>query len=71
MFSSRGATDARGPSRSRSNPTTGEVGFTASEANGEIEYSYTVRAENALGEGRRGDDHGRRGLAPGQSRFSS
>ncbi len=27
---------------------TGEVSFTASEANGEIEYSYTVRAENVL-----------------------
>jgi hypothetical protein len=33
------------------NPTTGEVGFTASEANGEIQYAYTVRAENTLGEG--------------------
>jgi len=33
------------------NPTTGEIGFTASEVNGEIEYAYTVRAENVLGEG--------------------
>jgi hypothetical protein len=33
------------------NPTTGEVTFIASEANGEIQYAYTVRAENALGEG--------------------
>lgn len=32
-------------------PATGEVRFTASEANGEREYSYTVRAENSLGEG--------------------
>jgi hypothetical protein len=32
-------------------PLTGEVGFTASESNGEIQYSYTVRAENVLGEG--------------------
>jgi hypothetical protein len=32
-------------------PDTGEVGFTASEANGELEYSYSVRAENVLGEG--------------------
>ncbi len=31
--------------------TTGEVGFTASESNGELQYSYTVRAENVLGEG--------------------
>ncbi len=30
---------------------TGEVGFTASDANGELEYSYSVRAENVLGEG--------------------
>ncbi len=29
----------------------GRVGFTAAEQNGEIEYSYTVRAENVLGEG--------------------
>ena len=32
-------------------PNTGEVSFTASVANGEIEYGYTVRAENVLGEG--------------------
>jgi hypothetical protein len=32
-------------------PTSGVVRFTASESNGEIEYSYTVRAENVLGEG--------------------
>ncbi|MFW2387309.1 MAG: putative Ig domain-containing protein [Polyangiales bacterium] len=32
-------------------PDTGVVGFTASAANGEFEYSYTVRAENVLGEG--------------------
>lgn len=32
-------------------PATGEVSFTASESNGEIQYSYTVRAENVLGEG--------------------
>jgi hypothetical protein len=32
-------------------PDSGEVGFTASESNGELEYSYTVRAENVLGEG--------------------
>ena len=32
-------------------PNTGQVGFTASQANGEIEYRYTVRAENVLGEG--------------------
>ena len=32
-------------------PATGGVSFTASEANGEIEYSYAVRAENVLGEG--------------------
>jgi hypothetical protein len=32
-------------------PETGAVSFTASESNGEIEYSYTVRAENVLGEG--------------------
>jgi hypothetical protein len=32
-------------------PDTGEVSFTASEANGEIAYSYTVRAQNVLGEG--------------------
>jgi hypothetical protein len=32
-------------------PATGEVSFTASEPNGEVEYSYTVRAENVLGEG--------------------
>ena len=31
-------------------PDTGEVGFVASEVNGEITYSYTVRAENVLGE---------------------
>jgi hypothetical protein len=30
---------------------TGEVSFTASDMNGEIEYGYTVRAENVLGEG--------------------
>ncbi len=30
---------------------TGEVSFTASESNGEIEYRYTVRADNVLGEG--------------------
>ena len=29
---------------------TGQVSFTASESNGELEYSYTVRAENVLGE---------------------
>jgi hypothetical protein len=32
-------------------PTTGRVTFTASQSNGEVEYSYTVRAENVLGEG--------------------
>jgi hypothetical protein len=32
-------------------PDTGEVSFTASDSNGEIEYRYTVRAENVLGEG--------------------
>lgn len=32
-------------------PGSGEVSFTATEANGELEYSYTVRAENVLGEG--------------------
>jgi len=32
-------------------PNTGEVSFTASQSNGEIQYSYTVRAENVLGEG--------------------
>jgi hypothetical protein len=32
-------------------PGTGEVSFTASQPNGEIEYGYTVRAENVLGEG--------------------
>ncbi len=32
-------------------PDSGEAGFTASESNGELEYSYTVRAENVLGEG--------------------
>ncbi|KPK52929.1 MAG: hypothetical protein AMJ63_08000, partial [Myxococcales bacterium SG8_38_1] len=32
-------------------PVTGEVSFTASASNGELEYSYTVRAENVLGEG--------------------
>ena len=32
-------------------PDSGEVGFIASESNGELEYSYTVRAENVLGEG--------------------
>jgi len=32
-------------------PDTGEVSFTASDANGEIEYSYSVRAQNLLGEG--------------------
>jgi hypothetical protein len=32
-------------------PGTGEVSFTAAQANGELEYSYTVRAENILGEG--------------------
>ncbi len=32
-------------------PGTGEVSFTATQPNGEIEYSYTVRAENVLGEG--------------------
>ncbi|MGB5521151.1 MAG: putative Ig domain-containing protein [Polyangiales bacterium] len=32
-------------------PDTGEVDFTASESNGELQYGYTVRAENALGEG--------------------
>ncbi|MBW2717639.1 MAG: putative Ig domain-containing protein [Deltaproteobacteria bacterium] len=31
-------------------PATGEVSFTASEANGELSYSYTVRAENVLAE---------------------
>lgn len=30
---------------------TGVVSFTASDSNGEIEYSYTVRAENVLGDG--------------------
>ena len=30
---------------------TGEVSFIASQPNGELEYSYTVRAENILGEG--------------------
>jgi hypothetical protein len=33
------------------NPDTGEVSFTASVSNGEIEYSYTVRAQNVLAEG--------------------
>jgi hypothetical protein len=33
------------------NRTTGEVAFTALESVGEIQYAYTVRAENALGEG--------------------
>jgi hypothetical protein len=33
------------------NPETGEVAFTASQSNGEIQYAYTVRAENILGEG--------------------
>ncbi|MGB3051294.1 MAG: putative Ig domain-containing protein [Polyangiales bacterium] len=32
-------------------PGSGEVSFTASQPNGELEYSYTVRAENVLGEG--------------------
>jgi len=32
-------------------PDSGEVSFTASETDGELEYSYTVRAENVLGEG--------------------
>lgn len=32
-------------------PDTGQVSFAASESNGEIEYSYTVRAENVLAEG--------------------
>ncbi len=32
-------------------PDTGEVSFTAPESNGEIQYSYTVRAQNVLGEG--------------------
>lgn len=32
-------------------PSTGQVSFTASDTNGEIEYRYTVRAENVLGEG--------------------
>jgi hypothetical protein len=32
-------------------PDTGEVSFTASEPNGEIAYSYTVRVQNVLGEG--------------------
>jgi hypothetical protein len=32
-------------------PDTGEVSFTASDLNGELEYSYSVRAENVLGEG--------------------
>ena len=32
-------------------PSTGEVSFTASDTNGEIEYSYSVRAQNVLGEG--------------------
>ena len=32
-------------------PNTGAVSFTASESNGEMQYSYTVRAENVLGEG--------------------
>ncbi len=32
-------------------PNSGEVSFTASQSNGELEYSYTVRAENVLGEG--------------------
>ncbi len=30
---------------------TGRVTFTASESNGELEYSYTIRAENVLGDG--------------------
>jgi hypothetical protein len=33
------------------NPESGVVDFTASERNGEIQYSYTVRAENVLGDG--------------------
>jgi hypothetical protein len=32
-------------------PDTGQVSFTASETHGEIEYSYSVRAQNVLGEG--------------------
>jgi len=32
-------------------PDSGEVSFTASASDGELEYSYTVRAENVLGEG--------------------
>jgi hypothetical protein len=32
-------------------PDSGEVSFTASDSNGELEYSYTVRAENVLEEG--------------------
>ena len=32
-------------------PDSGEVSFTASEVNGELEYRYTVRAENVLGDG--------------------
>ncbi len=32
-------------------PATGRVSFTASDQNGEIEYRYTVRAQNVLGEG--------------------
>jgi hypothetical protein len=33
------------------NSNTGEVSFTASESNGEIQYAYSVRAENVLGDG--------------------
>ena len=32
-------------------PDTGQVSFTASDTHGEIEYSYSVRAQNVLGEG--------------------
>lgn len=32
-------------------PDTGDVSFTAADSNGETRYSYTVRAENVLGEG--------------------
>ncbi|UCH29165.1 MAG: putative Ig domain-containing protein, partial [Myxococcales bacterium] len=32
-------------------PDTGDVSFTAADSNGETQYSYTVRAENVLGEG--------------------
>lgn len=32
-------------------PESGQVAFSATESNGEIEYRYTVRAQNVLGEG--------------------